>query len=190
MKSLTTCLGKHEIESLKEMVCKNMFKYRHDEFFFRKRKIIGNVEFFIDGKIYGLFDRNHTVDFFWGKEDICDLFFKEIEEKEAISFCLDVKQIDFPMEKKIKDILLVNDQVDLYENGELQFTYKFLSGLVFVFDDIELGFEKATWMQELMYVHKGNAVLKDFRSQTEELNDWPEKQTSINTRKILHILDC
>lgn len=187
MGTLNTFLGEKETEMLKNIIGKKMEKYRHDEFLLGKGVVIGNVEFFVEEKTYALFDRNHVVDFFWGKEDICDFFFKEIEEKEAISYCLDTKQIDFPMNKKIKDIIVVNDKVELFERGKLQFTYKFLSGLIFVFEDLELGFEKRTWMQELIYVHKGQKIISSFKSPNEELNEWPENQKSVNTREIIHL---
>lgn len=187
METLNTCLKDDKISTLRNLIGKQLNKYRHDEFFLGKGIIVGNAEFFVDNKVYAVTNYCHGAPFFWGDEDICDMDFKEIREEDAKSYCENVKQIDFPLNKTIKDIAIVNDQVEEFENGAPKFNYKFTRGIIFIFDDVELAFEKDNWMQELIDVHKGKNVLDEFQSPDEELSEWAENQKSINTREIIHL---
>lgn len=187
MNILNTCLTIEEIYILKNLTGKELTKYRHDEFFLGKGIILGNAEFFIENKVYTVTNYIHNLPFFWGEEDICNLGFKEIKAEDAKSYCLGEKQIDFPLNKIIKDIIVVNDSVEEFENKKSQFLYKFTRGIIFVFDDIEISFEKETWMSEYILVKKGNNILSQFRSPNCDLSDWAENQDSKSNREIIHL---
>lgn len=188
MKIQNSCLTNEEILIIKSLIGKVMIKYRHDEFLLGKDIIVGNAEFFIGNKVYAVTNYPHFCPFFGQADDVCDIRFKEIEAEYAKSYCLDTQQIDFPLEKKIKDIIVANDKIDQYKGKELLFTYLFTRAIIFVFDDVQIGFEKDNWMQELIIVKKGTDIVSRLQDPNAEFSDWDcEDIKSTNTRKIFSL---
>lgn len=176
MKKLNSCLSTKELAMLMTLIGQNLVKIKHDEFILGKGIVFGHVELFVGNKIYAIINQNHNVDFFWGKEDICDMCFREINKNTVLVSIDNVKKISCPISQKIKDIVVINNKVTLVEKNKEQFIYEFTKKIVFVLDELEISFEKETWMSEYINVRKGKDIVDTIDYPQTGLDEWNKDQ--------------
>ncbi len=184
-----TRLNAEEKALLKSTIGKALVKYRHDPFAVTPSFTM-HGEVFFEGLILSLWCDEHPIDFFEsGKEGVSSLSVRQIEEKDAVSALEGVEQIDFPVGQKVKDVLLVEESIQEFVNGVPGETYRLTRGIVFVLEDIEIGFEKDVWLSVEIYPHKGKNVAESFDKLGGDLSGWPKGCMSKNERVVYSLSD-
>lgn len=174
---------------LKSVIGGKLIKYRHDPFTITPSFTIQGEVFFED-KILRVRSEEMAADFFEaGEEEISALFVEKIAEEDAMSACIGIKQIDFPVGEKVKDIWIVDEKIQEFVDNKPGERYDLTRGVVFILEDMQLGFEKDIWLSVEIYPHKGDDVLKDFQRLGADLNGWPKGCMSKNKRTAYSLLD-
>jgi hypothetical protein len=182
-------LTEDEKRLLASFIGSRLVKYRHDPFFVTP-SFATQVEFFFESKIVLLKSDEQPMDFFGAEdEEVSTFSLYIIEEKEAISALVGVKQVDFPVGEVIKDIWVADEKIQEFVQGKPGEIYELTRGIVFVFDDMQIGFEKDSWLLEEIIPHKGKKVLSKFDQLGNDLGGWPTGCMSKNKRTVYSLLD-
>lgn len=181
----------NEESILKSLIGKKLKILRHDAYInsnvsFRK------VSFFIDDKIYILLNTLENIDFMWdndqyGDEDVAIFKFATCNEKETLEtygFDSSFKIIDSPINQTIKDIIIIEDDVKAYnsKNDEFVSDYKYVKGIIFVFDEFKYCFSRSDWFVEHIQINEGENPESKINNVDEDWA-WGDERYSINTRK-------
>lgn len=111
--------------------------------------------------------------------------FHEINKNTVLVSIDNVKKISFPISQKIKDIVVINNKVTLVEKNKEQFIYEFTKKIVFVLNELEISFEKETWMSEYILVRKGKDIVDTIDYPQTGLDEWNKDQKAeFHTNKI------
>ena len=125
-KKINKLFIKQEETLLKSLIGKKLNKLRHDAYInsnvsFRK------VSFFVEGKIYLLSNMLEEMEFMWDgneyEEEVAVFkFFECNEEATNEKYGFDNLQIiDTPIDKTIKDIIIIDDNVKAYNSKTKEF---------------------------------------------------------------------
>ena len=112
-------------------------------------------------------------------------FFECNEEATNEKYGFDNLQIiDTPIDKTIKDIIIIDDNVKAYNSKTKEFVseYDYVKGVIFVFDGFKYCFSRGEWFIEHIDINKGETP----ETKIGNINDdweWGEERYSINTRK-------
>lgn len=174
---------------LKSVIGGKLIKYRHDPFTITPSFTIQG-EIFFEDKIIRVRSEETIADFFEaGEEEISALFIEKIAEEDAVSACIGVKQIDFPVGEKVKDVWVVDEEIQEFVGNKPGEIYDLTRGIIFILEDMQLGVEKDIWLSVEIYPRKGDDVLKDFQRLGTDLKGWPKGCMSKNKRTVYSLLN-
>ena len=165
---------------------KKMKKYKCDPFVYTS-SVHGMVGLYIDDKIYEINNEQESVDYFGVTDDYAVFKFHETTDDNVKSLLKGVEQITTKIDKKIKKIVLVNENQQMFEN-EIQIYNVWLTrAIIFFFEDgKELMFQKdITPFSEEIDIRKGYELIKEIPSQATFLEGWNKGVTPKCNREII-----
>lgn len=165
---------------------KKMEKYKCDPFVYTS-SVHGMVGLYIDGKIYEINNEQESVDYFGVTDDYAVFKFHETTDDKVKSLLKDVEQITTKIDKKIKKIVLVNENQQIFENEVQTYNVWLTRAIIFFFEDgKELMFQKdITPFSEEIDIRKGYELIKEIPSEDAFLEDWDEKIMPKSSREII-----
>ena len=174
---------------LRSTIGETLIKLRHDPFT-TTPSFTAQGELFFEGKILRIRSEETLADFFEaGKEEISALFIDEIREEDAVSAFIGIEQIDSPIGKKVKDVWVVDEEIQEFSKGEPGEIYCLTRGIIFVLEERQLAFEKGIWLSEEVFLNEGTDVLEEFKKLGTDLDGWPKGCMSKNGRIAYSLLD-
>lgn len=85
--------------------------------------------------------------------------------------------ISTPINEKIKEIHLVQENQRLYKDGEQTYDVWVTRGIIFILENgREVSFEKAVWFSEDIYINKGYNLIDTFQSTDDFAEEWEESE--------------
>ena len=165
---------------------KKMIKYKCDPFIYTS-SVHGIVGIYIDNQIYEINNKQESVDYFGVTDDYAVFRFHETTEEKVKSLLKDIDQITTKIDKKIKKIVLVNENQQTFENGIQLYNIWLTRAIIFFFDDgKELMFQKdITPFSEEIDIKKGYNLIKEIPSEDAFLEDWEDDITPKSSREII-----
>ncbi len=147
--------------------------------------VYGIVGLYIGDRIYKITNQTEVLDYFGKMEDVAVFKFASAEAKEIKSYTNN-KMISFPISSSIKEIHIINENQQLFYNGNQIYDVYTVRGIIFVLqDNRELSFEKSIWFSEDIYVEKGHDLYNKFSSTDSFLEDWDEGFTAQCKRDVV-----
>jgi hypothetical protein len=148
------------LQLLKSFIGKKLNQYQHDPFSVHNA-VYQNVGLLIDDSPFLLEAEQVTIPFFSeSEEDLSVLMVSPAKKEDLHSVLSNTKQISFPVDETIEDIVLVNDVVEGRQNGKLFYTLTQTKAIIFVLHDHEIGFEKGNWISDFINVLRGSDVIQ------------------------------
>ncbi len=181
---------KPEEALLKALIGQKLIKIRHDRFDFTSVSFLRVTFFFEDGGIYELENSTEPTDFMWddyGEEDVAVFKFHKTEDKGInynYGFDNYPAQIETLINETIKDIVVIEDNVNAYNSKTKEFVsgYDYVKGVIFTFDGYKYCFHRGPWFSDDIVIIRGETP----ETKIGNINDdweWGEERYSINTRK-------
>lgn len=193
MNKINHLLKREEIELLKSLINKKLVSIKHDSFIYTNSSFVKVSFYFEDGSIFQLANRIVGVDDFFGEdEDVAKFTFQKCEEKDTETEFTGgnyPKIITSPINLKIKDIILINENVKTYEKKELTYEFDYVKGIIFRFEGIDYLFQRNIWFSEDIFIFKGANVMNKIVPVDEGWDDWGEGNHSDNTRNIISLIN-
>ncbi len=95
-----------------------------------------------------------------------------------------------PVELPVQRILVVQENQQLFENGEQTYDVWLTRGMLFDFGEFQLAFEKAVWFSEEIYITRGQNLISKFTPASNFCNPdrWEDGIEAKCFRKIEHIM--
>lgn len=176
-------LNKKELKLLKSILGKELVSVGHDEFNFVNSSS-QVVQINVENEIFYLYSFVESCDYFGSIEDVA-LWSFEKERYKAVDF---KTFVEMPIREKVKNIKVIQENQNLYRNGEKIYDVWLTRGLIFDFGDYQLSFEKAIWFSEDIYIRKGYDLIYKFAPIKEFTgSDWGNDVVAKCSRKILSL---
>ena len=183
MKKIDIRLNQNEMSLLRSMVGQEFSAFLHDEFQYTQSSSQA-VELVISGTPYYIYSFTEEQDYFGSTEDVAVLSLSS--EKLPI---IDKKSfINTPVKKVINDIILIQENQRVYEKNNQIYDVWLTRGIVFIFDDRQIAFEKDIWFSEEIIIHRGYDLAKYFSSPDHFGDDWDNKYKTECIRIDEHII--
>ena len=114
-----------------------------------------------------------VMDYYGEEEDVALFKFEQRSFSSIHSLIQNQIMIEIPVEAVISEVIVVNENQKLFENGEQIYEVLLTRGIIFKFEDgHELSFEKNIWFSEDITVEKGYDLLSRFTPETEFVEGW------------------
>ena len=168
------CLNEKEKSILKNLVGKQLIKYRHDPLDkFGEETVYGRVElFFKDSVILINYDYEPYHLFGSVDDDRPKFSVKVISENEAVSLLQDTDQININCGEVIQNITLVEDYAAV-EWDDKKDDVRALKAIIFKFDQKEMAIQ-GDYMIPLLDILKGSNLKERLLPSGDEFDDDPE----------------
>jgi len=140
-------LTENEVEMFKSLIGSIFENYQHDVFQF-STCVFHNVEFVVNGENYVLKNEIQRIPFFENDEDFAIFSFLKCDKEMMKSSLVGMKQTTTPIREAIKDILLVNDIINVKKNNAEFYELSYTKAVIFVFADRKICFAKTIWFDE------------------------------------------
>ncbi len=159
---------------LQSMVGREFEKFKCDPFEY-STMVYGLVGLYIDGKVYKLDNFQEAQDFFGHQDDVA-MFILHTSADDEINSCGEgVQMVETPVMCRIKQIRVVDENQQLFVNGEQTYDVWLTRGLIFDLEDgREVSFEKAVWFSELIDVQRGYNLIEKYRPTDSFNEEWEE----------------
>lgn len=185
MKTVDIRINKNEMELLHSFVGKPLHTILHDELTFSNSSTEA-VQFNIGDEAVFLYSFTEHMDHYGSTEDVAVWTL----EKTAYPVIQQKKFIKMPVELPVQRILLVQENQQLFENGEQTYDVWLTRGILFDFGEFQLAFEKAVWFSEEIYITRGQNLFSKFTQASDFCNPdrWEDGIEAKCFRKIEHIM--
>lgn len=172
-------------EIFEEFINKKFEKYKHDPFVFTS-SVHGTVGIYINNNVYEINNEQEAVDYYGNTDDYAVFKFIKTTDDKIKSLLKNVEQITTKIEKRIKKIILVNENQQTFENGIQTYNVWLTRAIIFVFEDSkEIMFQKdITPFSEEIDIKKGYELIKEIPSEEAFLEDWKENIEPRSSREI------
>lgn len=173
--------------AIKGMLGKRMLKYRCDPFEF-STSVYGIVGIALEDSSYAFTNFTEVMDYYGDKEDVALFKFKQMPYTDIHSMIQGQAMIDNPIDSIVKEIDVVNETQQLFDNGVLTYEVLVTRGIIFKFDaGHELSFEKNIWFSEDISIEKGYNLIDRFSPVSEFEESWSGDFKGICQRKIISL---
>ena len=139
----------------------------HDEFVFGNA-VSQVIQFSIADEDYYLYSFTEPIDHFGSVEDVAVWTFT----KERYPLLENKSFISTPVNETITDIILVQENQQLFHNDEQIYNVWVTRGLIFELGDHQIAFEKDVWFSEDIIVLKGYDLADRFNPTDDFAEDW------------------
>lgn len=172
MKTVDIRFPDNTISIMKSLIGQEFKMIKHDPFMFGL-DVYGIVGLFIDDNVYKLTNLVEVLDYYGKMEDVAVFRFEATTADKIVTFRVNGEMIDFPIHSKIKEIRIVNENQQLFYNGEQTYDVYTVRGIIFVLQDgREISFEKPIWFSEEIYIRKGYDLIEKFVSTDDFAEGW------------------
>jgi hypothetical protein len=172
MKQIDVRFSSSDMASLKELIGQKMLKYKCDPFEF-STSVYGIVGIAFENASFAFTNVTAVMDYFGDQEDVALFKMKRVPFSSIHSMIPDQTMVETPVESVISDILLVNEQQQLFEKGIKTYEVFLTRGIIFQFKDgHELSLEKNIWFSEDITVEKGYDLIRRYTPTTEFEEGW------------------
>lgn len=159
-------------ELIRSLVGKDFHYYKCDAFDFTN-SVTQIVGLYIGEKAYALTNVQENVDYFGENDDMAVCRFTETEDKNIKSAFNDTEMIITPINGIIEKVLLVNENQQLFKNGEELYNVWLTRGIIFVVGGREISFEKdSVPFSEELIIQRGYDLIEKFSDEKEFLESW------------------
>ena len=185
MKTIDIRLTEKEMKLLSSFIGKPFHAVLHDEFSFVNSSTEA-VQFNIGDETTFLYSFTEPMDYYGSTEDVAVWTL----EKTAYPVIQQKKFIKMPVELPVQRILVVQENQQLFENGEQTYDVWLTRGMLFDFGEFQLAFEKAVWFSEEIYITRGQNLISKFTPASNFCNPdrWEDGIEAKCFRKIEHIM--
>ena len=158
-------------------------KYKCDEFVYTN-SVTGIVGLYIGDKVFSISNIQESVDYFGNDDDIAVMKIKEVNDGNIKTVFNETTQIDTPINGKIEDITLINENQQIYKDGVLQYNVWLTRAIVFKVDGREILFEKdiVPFSEEIL-IQRGYDLAKKVNDEKSFLDGWPNNLTPMCNRE-------
>ena len=164
-----------------------MVKYKCDPFEF-STSVYGIVGISLDDADYAFTNRVQVMDYYGDQEDVALFKIEKRPFSSIQSFIQNEVMIEIPVDTTISEIMVVNEQQQLFENGQQIYEVLLTRGVIFRFQDgNELSFEKNIWFSEDITVEKDYDLLDRFTPETEFNDGWSGNYHGVCSREIISL---
>ncbi len=165
-------------DKLKSLVGKIFNLYRCDDFQF-SNPVTQIVGLNIDNSWFEISNVQESVDYYGNLDEVALFKFNQVEEQEIRSAIIGGKQIDNPINLRIKKITLVNEYQTL-KKDDLEYDVKFTRAIIFDLEDSrQVAFEKDLWpYSEEINIYKGYMQVNQINKYEEFNSIWGENYSS------------
>ena len=170
MNIIEKLLSFEDVDTLKAIKGKKLDYIRHNPMD-DSGTILQVVEFAIGECRYYLYCDLETMDYFGLDEDISYISFSA----EKYPFVDDCNLIENHIGLKVTGVSEVKDDIQLYDDEELEYDFSFTRGIIIHFGDYQLSIEKVSYFSELMTVRKGYDLISKFESIEEYRKDFDDE---------------
>jgi len=183
MNKVNISFTESEIELLSSMKGSVLKEYCHTQFLYTNTAA-NVIQFNFEYRTLYLYCFTDQVNYFGSEEDVSALSIKT----EKYPIVDKINMICFPVNEPIKEITVVNEIQELYENQIKTDEAKLTRGFILTFKDHEISFEKYSWMMEEITVNKGTRLLEKFTpADSFEKKLWGDGITAKCRREIITI---
>ncbi len=166
MISIDKRLNENEMDILRQLIGRKIVSLRHDKFrpvhLHAATGVVGiETE---QGMIY-LYSETDSMNYFGSVEDEAVLTLSHERhawlDYDECSYALTTTS---PVNETVKEIHVVQDHQQLYENGEQTFDIWLTWGIIFDFGDYQYSLEKSQGFSGLIFIEKGKDLINTFSS--------------------------
>ena len=187
MKTIDIRFNDHMISILKTMVGKKLLRYKCDPFVYSSA-VYGLVGVCTDFGSFVFTNKIEVLDHFGADEDVAVFSLEERPEDQIVSLVQDMKIVDIPINRFIREVQLINEHQKLYENGKQIYDVWLTRGVIFTMDDgLEISLEKSVWFSEMITVNRGEHLINTFAPTSNFSDDWEEPYLGICERDTICI---
>ena len=178
-----------DIEMLKSFLGKTLRKYKCDEFVFTN-SVSQIVGLYIGDEVLRLSNIQEFVDYFGVEDDISVFRLESADDSEIVSAFEEKKQIETPIDDIIDEIVLINENQQVFETGIQTYDVWLTRGIIFKVGGREISFEKENVpFSEEIVINRGYELIKKF-SGTEAFSEgWKDGIIAVAKRNIIIILN-
>ncbi len=174
MKQIDVRFSTVMIQTLQDMIGKEFEKLRCEPFEYSPL-VYGIVGLYIGGEVFKLENYLEVQDFFGHKDDVAIFKLLPAVDTEIVSGFVDGQMIDTTIACKIRQIRVVDENQQLYVNGEQTYDVWVTRGIIFDLEDgREIAFEKSVWFSEFIDIKRGYGLLEQFQPADSFLEEWEE----------------
>ena len=162
------------MQTLQRMIGKEFEKFRCEPFEYSPL-VYGIVGLYIGGEVFKLQNYLEVQDFFGHTDDVALFKFLPAVDTEIVSGFIDGQMIDTPIACRIRQIRVVDENQQLFVNGEQTYDVWLTRGVVFDLEDSrEISFEKSVRFSEFIDVKRGYGLIEHFQPTDSFLEEWEE----------------
>ncbi len=174
MKRIDVRFNDDIIRMLQSTVGREFEKIKCDPFEY-STLVYGLVGLYIDGKVFKLDNFQEAQDFFGHQDDVA-MFKLHMSADDEINSCGEgIQMVGTPVMCRIKQIRVVDENQQLFVNGEQTYDVWLTRGLIFDLEDgREVSFEKDVWFSELIDVQRGYNLIEKYRPMDSFNEEWEE----------------
>ncbi len=188
MQQIDVRFNAKELGLLRNIVGRVITKYKCDPFVFSKA-IYGVVGICTANSAYAFTNSLQVMDYYGAKEDVAVFRIDKCIESNIQSLMDGGKMIDLPVNKMVKEVHVINEHQELFENGKQIDDVRLTRGVIFKFEDgTEVSLEKDVWFSEMIIVEDGEHLLEKFAPAQEFAEDWEENFHAECSREIVRII--
>ncbi len=114
MKHIDVSFTKKEISLIKEMIGTTLTKYKCDPFMF-STAVYGIVGICTDKSAYAFTNKIQVMDYYGTNEDVAIFRVEKCEDSTIKSLIKENTMIELPINKKIKEIDIINENQKVFE---------------------------------------------------------------------------
>lgn len=189
MKKINLQFDVESMKTIKNMIGKTMLKYKCDPFEF-STSVYGIIGIELEDSSYAFTNTVTAMDYYGKKEDVAVFKMENMSFKAIKSMIQNQNMLETPVNSIIADVLVVNEEQQLFENNLQTYEVLITRGIIFIFKDKhELSFEKDIWFSEDITVEKGYNLIQRFTPTTEFEKSWSGNYKGKCFRKIISCMD-
>ena len=187
MKTIDLRFDEHMISILKSMVNSKMLKYKCDPFVYSPA-VYGIAGVCTESGSYAFTNQIEVLDHYGADEDVAVFRIEERPEEQIVSLVQDVKIVDVPVNRVIREIKVINEHQMLYDRSEQIYDVWLTRGVIFIMsDDLEIAFEKSVWFSEMIIVTRGENLLEQFTPTASFAEEWEDPYRGECERNVISI---
>ena len=187
MKQIDIRFSASDMSLIQSMIGKRLIKYKCDPFEF-STSVYGIVGIALEDSTYAFTNLIEVMDYYGEQEDVALFKMKRIPFSSIHSLIQNQAMVETPVDSIISEIIVVNEQQQLFENDEQIYEVLLTRGIIFIFEDgHELSFEKSIWFSEDIAVEKGYNLIERFTPVDEFSEGWSGEYRGECSRELISL---
>lgn len=186
MKRIDICFDNMALKVLGDAIGKNLVCYKSDPFMY-STSVYGLVGVKVDELWLTFTNFVEVMDYFGGDEDVAVFKLQQSSEEDVHSYTGE-DMITTPINAKITGIDVINENQQLYKNGEQTYDVWVTRGIIFKLDDgRELLLEKDVWLSEDIIIEKGENLVVKLAPLENFSDNWENEYRGVAVRNIVQL---